>query len=46
LKATGPKTKAGKQAVALNALKHGMCSQSFQAEVQRLRELIDELDGE
>jgi hypothetical protein len=42
-KSTGPKTALGKQAVALNALKHGKRTQAVLAEQRAILELLKEL---
>lgn len=41
-KSTGPKTPAGKNAVARNAWKHGNRSQAARREWQAIRKLIEE----
>ena len=40
-KSTGPKSKAGKAAVASNALKHGARSRHLRRELQAIRRLIE-----
>jgi len=44
-KSTGPKSKAGKDRVALNAFKHGKRSREAMAEMRLLREILRECDA-
>lgn len=44
-KSTGPKSKAGKDRVALNALKHGNRSQAAQEEMRLIRKLLRECEA-
>lgn len=41
-KSTGPKTAAGRKAVARNAWKHGQRSRAFLDEARKLRDLLAE----
>ena len=44
-KSTGPKSEAGKATVARNALKHGGRSVDTMAELEALRELLEQCDA-